>query len=113
MEGGIRAMEHLLAANPKKMPTAVMCSNDMTAIGVLHKLYRAGLRVPDDLSVIGFDDAPIADLMALTTIRQPLADKGRTAATILLELIAGHSRRRAVMPTHLILRATTGPAPHR
>src|SRR6201985_3395683 len=41
MEGGIAAMEHLLTANPKKMPTAVMCSNDMTAIGVLHKLYRA------------------------------------------------------------------------
>ena len=48
LEGGIAAMEKLLAMKP--MPTAVMCSNDMTAIGVLHKLYRAGMRVPDDIS---------------------------------------------------------------
>lgn len=54
LEGGVAAMKQLLKA--KSMPTAAMCSNDMTAIGVLHALYRAGLRVPDDFSVIGFDD---------------------------------------------------------
>src|SRR5260370_18402515 len=59
LEGGIAAMERLLAANPKKMPTDVMCSNDMTAIGVLHKLYRTCLRPPDDPSVIVFRDLPI------------------------------------------------------
>src|SRR5580704_8421017 len=69
LEGGIAAMERLLAA--KTIPTAVMCSNDMTAIGVLHKLYRAGLRVPDDLSVIGFDDIHIAEVTIppLTTVQ--------------------------------------------
>jgi DNA-binding LacI/PurR family transcriptional regulator len=50
--------------------------------------------------------------MHLTTMHQPLADKGREAATILLELIAGRRRRRSVKPTDLIVRATTGPAPH-
>jgi DNA-binding LacI/PurR family transcriptional regulator len=54
MEGGSKAMHRLLQLSHP--PTAVMCSNDMTAIGVLHQVYRAGLRVPEDLSVIGFDD---------------------------------------------------------
>ena len=69
LEGGAAAMEQLLNAKP--MPTAVMCSNDMTAIGVLHGVYRAGLRVPDDLSVIGFDDIHIAavTIPPLTTIQ--------------------------------------------
>src|SRR5579862_6726778 len=61
LEGGAAAMEKLLAQ--ENMATAVMCSNDMTAIGVLHKLYRTGLRVPDDISVIGFDDIHIAEVM--------------------------------------------------
>jgi len=50
------------AAGIERIPTAVLCSNDMTAIGVLHKLYRTGLRVPDDVSVIGFDDIHIAEV---------------------------------------------------
>jgi len=61
LEGGGAAMEKLLAQ--KELPTAIICSNDMTAIGVLHKLYRTGLRVPDDISVIGFDDIHIAEVM--------------------------------------------------
>src|SRR5439155_4784218 len=81
MEGGIAAMEHLLAANPKKMPTAVMCSNDMPAIGVLHKLYRAGLRVPDDIAVIGFDDIHISQVTIppLTTVQMSRFDIARSA----------------------------------
>ena len=66
--------------------------------------------MPGRVSVIGFDDAPIADLMGLTTVHQPLEDKGRTAATILLDLIAGRTRRRSVKQTHLIVRSTTGRA---
>ena len=69
LEGGVAAMEKLLTQ--EDMATAVICSNDMTAIGVLHKLYRTGLRVPDDISVIGFDDIHIAEVMMppLTTIQ--------------------------------------------
>src|SRR6202020_1003392 len=83
MEGGIACMEQLLAA--KKRPTAVMCSNDMTAIGVLHKLYRAGLRVPDDFSVIGFDDIHIAEVTIppLTTVQMSRFELARAAVTAL------------------------------
>ena len=83
MEGGIDAMDRLLKS--KHIPTAVMCSNDMTAIGVLHKLYRAGLRVPDDLSVIGFDDIHIAQVTIppLTTIQMSCFELARAAVTAL------------------------------
>src|ERR1700686_5212576 len=83
MGGGIAAMEGLLAA--KKMPPAVMCSNDMTAIGVLHKLYRAGLKVPDDLSVIGFDDIHIAQVTIppRPTIQMSCFELARAAVTAL------------------------------
>src|SRR5882757_1411093 len=87
MEGGIAAMEVLLAA--KKMPTAVMCSNDMTAIGVLHKLYRAGLRVPDDFSVIGFDNIHIAEVTIppLTTVEMSRLELARAAVTALRQQV--------------------------
>ena len=79
LEGGIAAMQQLLAVSP--MPTAVICSNDMTAIGVMHKLYRAGLRVPDDLSVIGFDDIHISEVTIppLTTVQMSRFELARSA----------------------------------
>lgn len=92
-------------------PTAIVATSDVHAVAALKTLSAQGVPVPDSVSVIGFDDAPIADLMGLTTVRQPLEDKGRTAAKILLDLIAGHSRRRSIKPTELIVRMTTGPAP--
>jgi len=69
MEGGIAAMERLIAHN--QLPTAVMCSNDMTAIGVLHALYRTDFTVPEDISVVGFDDIHLAQFMLppLTTVQ--------------------------------------------
>jgi DNA-binding LacI/PurR family transcriptional regulator len=88
-----------------------VATSDVHAVAALKVLKAANIAVPERVSVIGFDDAPIADLMGLTTIRQPLADKGRAAATILLDLIAGRVRRRAIKPTELIVRTTTGPAP--
>jgi LacI family transcriptional regulator len=114
MEGGITAMEHLLAANPKKMPTAVMCSNDMTAIGVLHKLYRAGLRVPDDLSVIGFDDIHIAEVTIppLTTVQMSRFEIARAAVAALrahVETADGSAPKRDYkIRTDLIVRESTG-----
>ncbi|WP_254061883.1 LacI family DNA-binding transcriptional regulator [Granulicella sp. L60] len=112
MEGGIAATEKLLAA--KNRPTAVMCSNDMTAIGVLHKLYRAGLRVPDDLSVIGFDDIHIAQVTIppLTTIQMSRFDIARAAVTALRNHVAhssdSHPQREYNIETSLIVRESTG-----
>jgi DNA-binding LacI/PurR family transcriptional regulator len=94
-------------------PTAIVATSDVHAVAALKVLSSKAIPVPDAVSVIGFDDAPIADLVGLTTIRQPLRDKGRTAAKILLDLIAGHTRRRSIMATELIVRSTTGPAPRR
>jgi DNA-binding LacI/PurR family transcriptional regulator len=112
MDGGVAAMDRLLAA--KKLPTAVMCSNDMTAIGVLHKLYRAGLRVPDDLSVIGFDNILIAGVTIppLTTVQMSRFDIARVAVTALraqVEQTAGSSPKREYnIETELIVRESTG-----
>jgi DNA-binding LacI/PurR family transcriptional regulator len=91
-------------------PTAIVTTSDVHAAAALKVLAGKGISVPGDVSVIGFDDAPIAELLDLTTIRQPLEDKGRTAAAILLDLIAGQVRRRAVKHTKLVIRSTTGPA---
>jgi LacI family transcriptional regulator len=114
MEGGIAAMERLLAASAKKMPTAVMCSNDMTAIGVLHKLYRAGLRVPDDLSVIGFDDIHIAEVTIppLTTVQMSRFELARAAVAALRAHVEGTDastpKRDYKIQTDLIVRESTG-----
>jgi DNA-binding LacI/PurR family transcriptional regulator len=110
MEGGIEAMDFLLKSRHR--PTAVMCSNDMTAIGVLHKLYRAGLRVPDDLSVIGFDDIHIAQVTIppLTTIQMSCFDLARAAVTALRAHVeeGGEPKRNYKIPTHLVVRESTG-----
>ncbi|MEO6806581.1 MAG: LacI family DNA-binding transcriptional regulator [Edaphobacter sp.] len=114
MEGGIAAMERLLSENKKKMPTAVMCSNDMTAIGVLHKLYRAGLRVPDDLSVIGFDDIHIAEVTIppLTTVQMSRFELARAAVTALRAHVepsdSPNLKREYKIQTDLIVRESTG-----
>jgi LacI family transcriptional regulator len=99
------------------MPTAVMCSNDMTAIGVLHKLYRAGLRVPDDLSVIGFDDIHISEVTIppLTTIQMSRFELARSAVTALRAHVESSDesipRRDYNIQTNLVVRESTG-APH-
>jgi DNA-binding LacI/PurR family transcriptional regulator len=111
MEGGVAAMEKILAA--KLRPTAVMCSNDMTAIGVLHKLYRAGLRVPDDFSVIGFDDIHIAEVTIppLTTIQMSRFELARAAVTALrthVEESDSVQKREFSIQTNLVIRESTG-----
>ena len=108
MASGMAAAGRLL---DEFAPTAIVATSDVHAVAALKVLAQKGISVPGRVSVIGFDDAPLADLMGLTTVHQPLEDKGRTAATILLDLIAGRSRRRSVKQTHLIVRSTTGRAP--
>jgi DNA-binding LacI/PurR family transcriptional regulator len=109
LDGGILAMEKLVAGS--EFPTAVMCSNDMTAIGVLHKAYREGLRIPDDLSIIGFDDVFMAHVMfpPLTSIQMSRFDIARAAVAALRAHIEGKSPKREYkVDTHLVVRESTG-----
>jgi DNA-binding LacI/PurR family transcriptional regulator len=109
LEGGIAAMETVLASG--KVPTAVMCSNDMTAIGVLHKAYRTGVSVPDDLSVIGFDDIHMArvTIPPLTSIHMSRLDLARAAVMALRAHLEGTiPDREQKIDTNLVVRETTG-----
>jgi DNA-binding LacI/PurR family transcriptional regulator len=108
-EGGQHAMEGLL--RQAKRPTAVVCSNDWTAIGALHAIDAAGLRVPDDLSLVGFDDIPLVSYTTppLTSVRMSAGDVGATAFEALFRLIGGERLEGDVyqVPTKLIVRAST------
>jgi LacI family transcriptional regulator len=114
IDGGRRAMDELLALESR--PTAVMCSNDLTAIGVLIAAHIAGLRVPEDISVVGFDDIELSSLVhpPLTTIRVSRTEIATRAFTALY----GTTNRAAprginyIIPTELIVRQSTGPSPH-
>ena len=94
-------------------PTAIFASNDVMAMGVMDAVRHRGLRVPDDVSVIGFDDIPQASLIrpALTTIRQPLEKMGRVATQMLLELLGQPQKKigRIELPTELIVRDSCQP----
>ncbi len=102
-------------------PTAVLCFSDVIAQGVVQAVQDRGLRVPDDLSVVGFDDSPMAHRMrpSLTTVRQDVAAKGTAAAAALIAEIArpprapGEPADHLVLPTELVVRASTAPPPAR
>ena len=111
MESGIVAMEKLIAL--ETLPTAVMCSNDMTAIGALHALYRTTHKVPEDISVVGFDDIHLAQFMLppLTTVQMSCKDLAFAAVESLRAGIEGdHSKARRKewpIPTRLVVRQST------
>ena len=113
-ESGVAAAQRLLDMVP--MPTAIFAANDDMAAGVLHVANQRGLRLPQDLSVAGFDDTPISRQLfpALTTIHQPTRDMGRLATSALLAHIRepkpAHLQR---VPHMLKVRQSTGPAPQR
>jgi LacI family transcriptional regulator, galactose operon repressor len=92
-------------------PTGIVASNDNMAAGALRAAVENGLRVPHDLSIVGFDDTPLAHdvVPRLTTVRQPLAELGRTAVSLLNRLIEGQSTEtlRVELATRLILREST------
>jgi len=98
-------------------PTAILASNDHMAFGALQAAAERGLAVPDDLSVIGFDDSELARMVTptLTTVRQPRAELGRTAVSMLMRLIGGQriEALRIELATQLIVRESTGRAPAR
>lgn len=111
-ESGYSCAMAMLEAHPEL--TGIVTGNDTIAIGVLEAARRRGIAVPEQLSVIGFDDIPIAGspLVALTTIRQPVEAMARTAARRLIERIGARTPSPAVrdlLPIHLIQRATTAP----
>ena len=111
MEGGMAAIEKIVAR--QELPTAVMCSNDMTAIGVLHGLYRTTHKVPADISVVGFDDIHLSQfvLPPLTTVQMSCR---ALAATAIQALRAGiepdhpkAAQKEWHIPTHLVVRQSS------
>ena len=108
-EGGEKAMKELLKL--ARLPTAVVCSNDWTAIGALHAIHAAGLRVPEDISLVGFDDIPLTSytMPTLTTVRMSARDVGATAFQALFSLIGEEHLEGDVyqIPTRLVVREST------
>jgi DNA-binding LacI/PurR family transcriptional regulator len=92
-------------------PSAIVAASDTQALGVITAARELGLHVPDDLSVIGYDDIEAADYVGLTTVRQQLVESGRIGAEILLAEIGGRSQEPPVaeLAPELVVRSTTGP----
>jgi DNA-binding LacI/PurR family transcriptional regulator len=108
--GGYAAAQRLLGSGVGF--TALFAGNDQMALGAIRALRDAGLRVPDDVSVVGFDDHELAEVVGLTTVAQPVAGQGAEAARLLLRQLdepdiepSGHVQ----MPIRLVLRETTAP----
>lgn len=110
---GYRAMRRLLE-HPDRM-TAVFCANDLAAVGAIKAARERGLRVPDDISLVGFNNLPWTEHLnpSLTTVEVPLYDMGVLAARMLLSLVSGEepAARSHVVPVRLIERGSTGPPP--
>ncbi|WP_417464015.1 LacI family DNA-binding transcriptional regulator [Kordiimonas sp.] len=113
LASGKAAAEKLLALDDR--PSAIFCCNDEMAMGALHAIRKAGLKVPEDISVTGFDDLEFASYTspALTTVSQPSTEFGAHAIATLFEMMAGDKtqNRHLVLPFELIIRGSTGPAP--
>ena len=111
MEGGMQAVVQLMSL--RKPPTAILCSNDMTAIGVMREAYDLGVSVPRDLSVVGFDDIRLTEFMIppLTTVRMSQSELARIAFNALMNHLAQESpalwKSQYVLDTSLVLRRST------
>jgi LacI family repressor for deo operon, udp, cdd, tsx, nupC, and nupG len=107
---GRRAVTSLSAVN--NPPSAIFCCNDEMAIGAMHRVKADGFRVPEDISIIGFDDIEFASYVdpALTTIAQPTEELGKVAFSVLLDLLEGRTPEQMefILPTELIVRDSTG-----
>jgi LacI family transcriptional regulator len=114
MEGGMRALVEL--SDSQDRPTAVMCSNDMTAIGVLREAYERNIKIPDDLSLVGFDDIRLAEftIPPLTTVQMSQTELAKIAFQALLDKIElgspTNERSEYVLNTNLVLRRSTAMA---
>src|ERR1700722_12603993 len=114
---GVQCARKLLNVAPAKRPTAIFASNDEMAAGALTVAHSMGLGIPEDISIVGFDDAPLASQVwpALTTIRQPISDMAAEAAELLLRPLRGGRAENSkhMLPSTLTFRQSTGPAPNR
>jgi LacI family transcriptional regulator, repressor for deo operon, udp, cdd, tsx, nupC, and nupG len=110
IEAGVRAGHDLVARSTR--PTAVFCTSDEMAIGLMRTLFSAGLRIPEDISVAGFDDIEFAAVAepSLTTIHQPRRELGQAAASALIDLLQGRSSpKRIRLETELVIRDSVAP----
>ena len=110
-DGGRVAFAELQADG---LPTAVMAITDITAIGILNAAIDAGIRVPEELSIVGYDDIPAASWTGprLTTVHQPIREKGRLAARRVIDLARSPDRHQPatdLLPTRLVVRGSTAP----
>jgi LacI family transcriptional regulator len=115
---GQKAGAEIAARPAAARPTAVFCSNDLIALGVLQEMTRHRIRVPEDISIVGYDDIDFAAAAAvpLTSVRQPRQQLGRTAARMLLEEAAAHDshqHQQVIFEPELIVRASTRGTPAR
>lgn len=99
-QSGTALAEQLLSVDVAMRPTALLCANDLMAIGALEYCKHVGIRVPEDVSVVGFDDLPFASLLTprLTTVRQPAREMGEGAANVLFDLLEGKTAGQPSQP---------------
>ncbi|WP_216852777.1 LacI family DNA-binding transcriptional regulator [Phytoactinopolyspora halotolerans] len=111
IEEGQQAAALLLAAPPAERPTAIVAQSDLLAVGVIRAALDSGLRVPDDLSVVGFDgiETPWLDHYVLTTVEQPYVEKGRVAGRMVAEFLAGRRPDDVRLPIEVRIGTTTAP----
>ncbi len=109
-ESGYRAMQSLLEVQP--LPSAVFIASDVVALGAMAAIHQHGLRIPQDVALVSFDDVPLARYMLppLTTIRMPAVEQGRRGAHMLISLINGEAppERQVFLETELVVRRSCG-----
>lgn len=108
IESGTSCTAHLLTQHPDL--TAIVCLNDRMALGAIQQATLMGRRIPDDLSIVGYDDIPMSHFItpALTTINQHAPDLGRVATRMLFELLNHESPDSVILPTELMVRHSSG-----
>jgi LacI family transcriptional regulator len=109
---GRAAVSNLLTLAKRKQPTALFCANDLLALGALQQLALQGIRVPQDIAIVGYDDIDFASsaMVPLSSVRQPRHQLGRTAANLLIEEAdeaRGHKHRQVVFEPELIVRESS------
>jgi DNA-binding LacI/PurR family transcriptional regulator len=112
VDGGEQATNRLLRL--RQRPTAIFAACDEMAMGAMRALRHAGIRVPEEISVIGIDDHDLAAAVGLTTVTQPAADQGRLAAEAVLKPLLGQgplASGEQLLPTQLVVRESTAPPP--